>query len=59
MPTAKAVDSDGNVLLDADGNEISDEQEVSVNSGIWQKIVSFFKNLFGMNRTVIQKIFFA
>ncbi len=57
--TAKAVDSDGNVLFDANGNEISDEQEVSVNSGIWQKIVSFFKNLFGMNRTVIQKIFFA
>ncbi len=55
--TAKAVDADGNVLLDAEGAEISDEQKVSVNSGIWQKIVSFFKNLFRMNRTVIQTIF--
>lgn len=57
--TAKAVDSNGNVLFDADGNEIYDEQKVTVNSGIWQKIVSFFKNLFRMNRTVIQTIFKA
>lgn len=55
--TAKAVDSNGNVLLDTNGNEISDEQKVTVNSGIWQKIVSFFKNLFRMNRTVIQRFF--
>lgn len=57
--TAKAVDANGNVLLDASGNEISDEQKVTVNSGIWQKIVSFFKNLFRMNRTVIQMLFNA
>lgn len=57
--TAKAVDANGNVLLDASGNEISDEQKVMVNSGIWQKIVSFFKNLFRMNRTVIQMLFNA
>lgn len=55
--TVKIIDTDGNVLKSADGKEISDSQNVSVNSSFWQKIVSFFKNLFGMNRTVIQKIF--
>lgn len=55
--TVKITDSSNNALKDASGNEISDSQNVSVNSSIWQKIVSFFKNLFGMNRTVIQKIF--
>ena len=53
----KITDESGNILKDTNGNEIADSQNVSVNSGIWQKIVSFFKNLFGMNRTVIQKIF--
>lgn len=53
---AKISDANGNILKDADGNEISDSQKVSVNSGFWQKIVSFFKNLFGMNRTVVQLI---
>lgn len=55
--TVKIVDGEGNVLKDADGKEISDEQKVSVNSSFWQKIVSFFKNLFRMNRTVTQAIF--
>ena len=55
--TVKITDGNNNPLRDSNGNEISDSQKVSVNSGIWQKIVSFFKNLFGMNRTVIQKIF--
>lgn len=53
---AKIVDSDGNALEDENGNEISDSQKVTVNSSFWQKIVSFFKNLFGMNRTVIQML---
>ena len=55
--TVKIVDENGNPLKDENGNEISDEQTVSVNSGIWQKIVSFFKNLFRMNRTVVQSVF--
>lgn len=54
---AKIVDAGGNGLKDVNGNEISDSQKVTVNSSFWQKIVSFFKNLFGMNRTVIQAIF--
>lgn len=52
--TVKIVDSSGKVLINADGNEVSDSQKVSVNSSFWQKIVSFFKNLFGLNRTVVQ-----
>lgn len=54
--TVKIVDENGNPLKDEAGNEISDEQKVSVNSSFWQKIVSFFKNLFRMNRTVTQSV---
>ena len=53
----KLVDASGNVLEDADGNEISDSEEVTVKAGFWQKLVSFFKNLFRMNRTIVQSIF--
>lgn len=52
--TAKLVDANGTVIKDKDGNEISDSQTVSVKSGFFQKLISFFKNLFGLNRTVIQ-----
>lgn len=52
--TVKVVDANGNDYSDT---EISDSQKVSVNSGFFQKIISFFKNLFGMNRTVIQRLF--
>ncbi|MBR4859383.1 MAG: S8 family serine peptidase [Clostridia bacterium] len=52
--TAKLVDADGNAVLDSQGNEISDSETVTVNSGFFQKLISFFKNLFRMNRTVIQ-----
>ena len=52
--TAKLVNADGTVVKDIDGNEISDSQTVSVKSGFFQKLISFFKNLFWLNRTVIQ-----
>lgn len=55
--TVKVVDSNGKVLVNTNGNEVSDSQKVSVNSSFWQKIVSFFKNLFGINRTVVQSVF--
>ncbi len=55
--SVRIVDENGNPLKDASGNEISDEQQVNVNSCFWQKIVSFFKNLFRMNRTVVQSVF--
>lgn len=51
---AKLVDANGNVIKDKNGNEISTAEKVTVNAGLWQKIVSFFKNLFGSDRTVVQ-----
>ncbi len=53
----KIVDEEGNVLADENGNEISDSQKVTVNASFWQKIVSFFKNLFRINRVVVQSVF--
>ena len=50
----KLVDANGNILKNADGYELSDSESVTVNSGFFQKIISFFKNLFGMDRTVVQ-----
>lgn len=51
--TAKVVDKNGNSLSNANG-EISDSQTVVSKAGFWQKIVSFFKNLFGSNREIVQ-----
>lgn len=53
----KLVDSNGNVLKKANGNEIKDTESVTVKGGFFQKLISFFKNLFGMNRTVVQAVF--
>lgn len=52
--TAKVVDRNGNAIKNDSGSEISDSQKVVSNAGFWQKIVSFFKNLFGSNRTIVQ-----
>lgn len=52
--TVKLVNKNQTVFIDKNGDEISDSQTVSVKSGFFQKLISFFKNLFGMNRTVIQ-----
>ena len=57
MVEVKLVDANGNVIKNASGNEISDSENVSVNAGFFQKIISFFKNLFGANRTVAQAIY--
>lgn len=54
--TSKLVDANGAVIKDKDGNEISDSQTVCVKSGFFQKLISFFKNLFGLNRTIIQSL---
>lgn len=52
----KLVDADGNVLCDANGKEISDSQKVTVKSGFFQKLISFFKNLFKISRIVTQSL---
>ena len=43
---------------DANGVEHVSEQEIESNAGLWQKIVSFFKNLFGISRIIEQVIKF-
>ena len=51
----KLVDKATDTVLENEyGTEIGDLENVSVNAGFFQKIISFFKNLFGMNRTVSQ-----
>ncbi len=45
------VDENGDVMTDSKGNELSDSITIRSNASFWQKIVSFFKNLFGVNRT--------
>lgn len=57
MVEVKLVDSNENVIKNAGGNEIKDSESVTVKGGFFQKIISFFKNLFRMNRTVVQAIF--
>lgn len=53
---AKAVDANGNIITDSQGNWIGDSQKINVKTSLWLRIVSFFKNLFGMNRTTVQFI---
>lgn len=50
----RVVDADGNPMRDIYGTEIYDSEVVDVDGGFFQKIVSFFKNLFRMDRTVTQ-----
>ena len=52
--TVKLVDGEDNVLVNAKGEEISDSQNVTVKAGFFQKLISFFKNLFGISRIVEQ-----
>lgn len=54
--TAKIVKADGTPLQDENGNEASDSQTVSVKSGFFQKLISFFKNLFRISRLVVQSL---
>ena len=53
---ATVVDENGEAVLDIDGNEFSAEQQLKSNVTFWQKIVSFFKNLFGISRMILQSI---
>ncbi len=44
--------------VDANGFEHVSEQKIESNASFWQKIISFFKNLFGINRTIEQTVKF-
>ena len=54
--TAKVVDANGNAIKDANGNDITATQTLTSKAGFFQKLISFFKNLFGMNRLIPQSI---
>lgn len=49
---ATIVDEEGNAILDTEGNEITAEQQLTSKAGFFQKLISFFKNLFGINRII-------
>ena len=51
---ATVVDENGEAITDANGNEISASQQLKSNVTFWQKIVSFFKNLFRISRIILQ-----
>lgn len=59
--TLNIVDADGNIMEaefeDKDGNictPYSDSQTIIVKAGFFEKLISFFKDLFGMDRTIVQ-----
>ncbi len=53
---ATLVDENGEVVLDANGNEMSDSKQLTSKAGFWHKLVSFFKNLFGISRIILQSM---
>lgn len=53
--TLKLVGKDNKIIKDADGKEIKDTEEITVNGGFFKIIVWFFKNLFRADMTVYQK----
>ena len=50
--TAKVVDKNGNAVKDANGNEITASQSLTSKAGFFQKLVAFFKKLFGSNMVI-------
>ncbi len=53
---ATLVDENGEAVIDANGNEMSDSKQLTSKAGFWQKLVSFFKNLFGISRVIFWSI---
>lgn len=54
---ARVVDASGKPVKTLDGTEIYATQTIVSKGGFFWKIISFFKNLFKSDRTVIQSIF--
>lgn len=50
--TARVVDKNGNAVKNANGNEITASQQLTSKAGFFQKIVAFFKKLFGSNMVI-------
>lgn len=57
--TAKIVDKDGKPVTDADGTAVMDEITLKSNAGFFQKLISFFKNLFGIGRVINSSVNYA
>ena len=53
---ATIADENGEPLLDDEENEISSSVQLTSKVNFWQKIVSFFKNLFGISRMIFQSL---
>ena len=49
---ARVVDKNGNAVKDANGNEIAASQQLTSKAGFFQKLVAFFKKLFGSNMVI-------
>ena len=54
--TVTIEQENGDAYLNPDGKEVCDSQTISSNAGFLQKLISFFKNLFGINRLIIQNL---
>ncbi len=54
--TATLVDEEGNTATDMNGNEITTEQTITSKVNFIYKLISFFKNLFGFSRTILQAV---
>ena len=54
--TVKLTNADGTPIKNADDEEISDSETINVKAGFFQKLASFFKNLFGIGRITVQTI---
>ena len=55
--TAKLGNADGTPVRNADGSDVSVSRQIKSNAGFFQKIISFFKNLFSIDRIIAQAIF--
>ncbi|MBQ2848117.1 MAG: InlB B-repeat-containing protein [Clostridia bacterium] len=54
--TATVVDAEGNPVMSASGEKISDSQFINSKAGFIQKIIAFFRNLFGINKVITQTV---
>lgn len=54
---ARVVDANGNAIKSLTGEEIYAMQTIEVNGNFFQKIISFFKNLFRIDRITVQNLF--
>ena len=54
--TATVVDEEGYPVTSASGEIISDSQFINSKAGFIEKIIAFFRNLFGINKVITQTV---